>query len=203
MKKTDLKKELKAFYGAKAGKCALVDVPGLNFLMVDGQGNPNTADSYRAAIEALFSVSYTAKFMIKKGPGAVDYAVMPLESLWWTDDMAQFSADNKDIWKWTAMIVQPEWVTADIVEAASQAAAKKKELPALADMRFERFEEGRAAQVLHVGPYAEEAPTIELLHRFIADEGLERAGKHHEIYLSDPRRTAPEKLKTIIRQPVA
>ena len=154
--------------------------------MIDGEGNPNTAADYKGAVEALYSVSYTAKFMVKKGPIAIDYGVMPLEGLWWADDMKEFSpADNKVMWKWTAMIMQPEWVTGELVEEAKQQAAKKKALPLLPRLRFESFEEGKAAQVLHVGPYAEEAPTIERLHAFISDQALSLRDKHHEIYLSE------------------
>ena len=203
MKKIDLKKELKHLYGATAKTIAVIDVPAMNFLMIDGEGDPNTSDDYRGAVEALFTVSYTAKFMIKKGPAAIDYGVMPLEGLWWTDDPAAFSPDNKDVWQWTAMIMQPEWITAELAVEAGERAAKKKALPALPNVRFQTFEEGKAAQILHVGPYAEERPTIARLHDLIAEEGLSRAGRHHEIYLGDPRRTAPAKLKTIIRQPVA
>ncbi len=202
MEKVDPKKQLKHLYGASVRTIALVEVPALNFLMIDGEGDPNTTQAFTDAVEALYSVSYTAKFMVKKGPLAIDYGVLPLESLWWTDDMAQFSPNNKGIWKWTVLIMQPQWVTADLVHDARQQAAKKKALPLLPDLRFESFEEGKAAQVLHIGPYADEAPTIERLHQFIADQGLERCGKHHEIYLNDPRRTDPAKLKTIIRQPV-
>lgn len=201
MKKIDLKKDLKHLYAASGKKIVLVDVPRMNFLMMDGQGDPNTAEAYSDAVQALYTLSYTLKFMIKKGELAIDYGVMPLEGLWWTDDMADFSPDNKDIWKWTAMIMQPAWVTADLVEEARRQAAKKKPLPAISEVRFEGFEEGKAVQCLHVGPYADEGPTIERLHQFIRDQGLELAGKHHEIYLSDPRRADPAKLKTIIRQP--
>jgi hypothetical protein len=202
VKKVDLKKELKHLYGATAKTPAIVDVPAMNFLMIDGAGDPNTSDDYRGAIEALFAVSYTAKFMIKNGPAAIDYGVMPLEGLWWTDDPAAFSPDNKDIWKWTAMIMQPEWVTAELWADARAQAAGKKDLRSAPKLRLESFEEGEAAQILHVGPYAGEAPTIARLNEFIAGEGLSRVGRHHEIYLGDPRRTEPAKLKTIIRQPV-
>lgn len=202
MKKINLKKELKHLYGATGRGIVLIDVPKLNFLMIDGQGNPNTAQAYSNAVQALYTLSYTMKFMIKKGETAVDYGVMPLEGLWWTDDMADFSPDNKDIWQWTAMIMQPEWITAQLVEEAREQAAKKKSLSALPNVRFQAFEEGKAAQCLHVGSYADEAPTIKRLHQFILDQSLTLTGKHHEIYLSDPRRTVPGKLRTIIRQPV-
>lgn len=203
MTKIDLKKTYHPLYGttARAG-FVTVDVPPLTYLMVDGMGDPNTAPAYRAAIEALFSLSYALKFTVKKTPGGADYGVMPLEALWWTDDMADFSMDNKAAWKWTAMIMQPDWITADLVAQTRAALAVKKNLPALADLRLETLCEGRAAQCLYVGPYHEEPPTIERLHTYIHDQGGQLAGKHHEIYLNDMRRTDPTKLKTIIRQPM-
>jgi hypothetical protein len=201
MKKLNLKKEMKDLYGPSAKKISIVDVPRMNFLMIDGMGDPNTSQSYQEAIEALFSVSYALKFMIKKGDLAIDYGVMPLESLWWVDDMTQFTVEDKTDWKWTAMMMQPAFISAgDVSEAISQA-SKKKQLPALDGLRFEAFTEGTAVQILHLGPFSEEGPTVERLHQFIEDQGCERAGRHHEIYLSDFRRAAPEKLKTIIRQP--
>ena len=203
MKKIDLKKQFKSLYGTTtASGFVIVDVPKMNFLMVDGHGDPNTAQSYSRAIEALFSLSYTLKFMIKKGDDAIDYGVMPLESLWRTDNMADFSTDNKDIWKWTAMIMQPEWVDKKLVEEARQSIAKKKDLAALPIVRFEALNEGRSAQCLYTGPYSEETSTIKKLHQFIADNGSDLRGRHHEIYLNDARRTDPSKLKTIIRQPM-
>lgn len=205
MKKIDLKKELKHLYNPSTKEISIVDVPKMNFLMVDGKGDPNTSQEYKEAIEALYTVSYSLKFMIKKGETAIDYVVMPLEGLWWTDDMAQFSTENKGIWKWTAMIMQPEYVTKDLVTKAFEQVEKKKNPPALSKMRFESFHEGLSAQIMHIGPYSAEGPTIKKLHSFIKEKGYEFDGlvqKHHEIYLSDPRRTAPEKMKTIIRQPM-
>ena len=202
MTKIDLKKEMKQLYNASAKKAAIVDVPKMNFLMVDGIGDPNTSKEYQDAVEALYGVAYTLKFAIKKGPKAIDYGVLPLEGLWWVDDMTQFSTENKDIWKWTSMIMQPEFVAKELVEDAIEAAQKKKQLPALSKMRFENFDEGLSAQVMHIGPYSAEGPTIERLHDFIRTSGYELRGKHHEIYLSDPRKAAPERMKTIIRQPI-
>ncbi len=202
MTKIDLKKEYRDFYSASAKQAALVVVPEINFLMVDGMGDPNTAKEYSDAIEALYGVAYTLKFAIKKGPQAIDYGVMPLEGLWWADDMTQFSTGNKDVWKWTSMIMQPEFVTKELVEDAIEAVRKKKQLPALSKLRFESFEEGLSAQVMHIGPYSAEGPTIERLHDFVRTSGHELRGKHHEIYLSDPRKAAPDKMKTIIRQPI-
>ncbi|KAF1719254.1 GyrI-like domain-containing protein [Pseudoxanthomonas wuyuanensis] len=201
MKKIDLKKELKQLYRPSAKEVVQVDVPAFRFLMVDGKGDPNASLAYAQAVEALFSVSYTAKFMLKKGPAQIDYAVMPLEGLWWADDLSAFVADDRANWKWTMMIMQPHFVATEVIDAAIAAVRSRKPLPGLDRLRLEEFSEGRCAQVLHVGPFTEEGPTIERLHAFInARSGL--AGKHHEIYLSDIRRADPAKWKTIIRQPM-
>ncbi len=202
MKKVDYKKELKNIYNASAIKVEIVEVPPMKFLMIDGQGDPNTSPAFQEAVEALFSLAYTLKFMIKKGKGGVDYGVMPLEGLWWMDDMLQFSTENKDNWKWTSMIMQPEYVTAHLVQEASEQVKKKKDLPSLAKIRFEAFAEGKAAQIMHIGPFSEEGPTIQKIHNFILENNHKISGKHHEIYLSDIRKAAPEKWKTIIRQPM-
>lgn len=199
--KMDLKKELKHLYSPSAKQVTVVDVPQMNFLMIDGEGDPNTAPAYQNAVEALFAVSYTLKFMVKKDENQIDYTVMPLEGLWWVDDMTQFSLKNKDAWKWTAMIMQPEFVTLELVSEAVNQVEKNKGLKSVARIRFEPFREGKAAQIMYFGPYSEEASTIERIHRFIREQGNRLRGRHHEIYLSDPRRTAPEKLKTVIRQP--
>ena len=201
MEKMDFKKEFKHLYQAPAANPVLVEVPALNYLMVDGEGDPNTAPAYAEAIETLFAVSYTLKFMIKKGPSAMDYGVMPLEGLWWADDMAAFASKDKSNWKWTAMIMQPALVSAALVESAVAEVKRKKDPAALSKLRFEAFAEGQCAQILHIGPFSEEGPTIEKLHRFIDARG-QRSGKHHEIYLSDIRRAEPSKWKTIIRQPL-
>lgn len=201
MEKIDFKKTLKHLYGASRSKVSLVDVPKMNFLMIHGTGDPNTAQSYKEAVEALFSVSYTLKFMVKKGPREIDYGVLPLEGLWWVDDMSKFDPDDKANWKWTAMIMQPDLITKEEVEQAKSLAAMKKELPALPLLEFKSLTEGKAAQIMHIGPFSEEGPTIKKLHDFILEQGFELSGKHHEIYLSDIRRAAPEKWRTIIRQP--
>jgi hypothetical protein len=197
--KVDFKRELRELYTAKPAP-AMVEVPELAFLMVDGHGDPNTSQAYGEAVSALYSVSYAARFALKRA-GVLDYGVMPLEGLWWVPDMSTFSIADKAAWDWTAMILQPDPVTLEVFEQA-RAKAAKKALPALDRVRLERFAEGPAAQVMHRGPYSAEGPTIAALHAFIAEQGHERAGKHHEIYLSDPTRSAPEKMKTIIRQPV-
>ena len=202
MAKVDLRREHKQLY-APPREPVIVDVPELSFLMVDGHGDPNTAPEYVQAIEALYTISFTLKFTIKGEPGGIDYAVMPLEGLWWAKDMSTFTAGEKSAWDWTAMIAQPDSVDGERVAAAIEKASAKKELPAAALARLERFREGEAAQVLHIGPYSEEGPTIARLHEFIAAGGFQLRGKHHEIYLSDPRRAAPERLKTVIRQPIS
>jgi hypothetical protein len=203
MDKIDLKKELKHLYGPTAKKVVAIDVPAMNFLMVDGMGDPGTATAFSAAIEALYPLAYTLKFMVKRGGIGIDYGVLPLEGLWWADDMTAFTAGKRDDWKWTLMIMQPEWITGDLVDLALAEVAKKKDPPALPLVRFESFKEGPSAQILHIGPFSEEGPTIEKVHGYIQDSGHKRRDKHHEIYLSDMRRTAPERLKTILRQPMA
>jgi hypothetical protein len=201
MSKVDYKKEMKEMYSSSSKTVSVVDVPPMMFLMIDGQGDPNTSQSYREAVEALFTVSYTLKFMVKKQK-SVDYAVMPLEGLWWSDNMADFTSGRKDQWKWTAMIMEPQIVTAEDVKAAIAQAKKKKNLASIDKLRFECFSEGKAAQILHLGPYAAEGANIAKIHAFIQSSGHSLSGKHHEIYLSDPSRAAPEKLKTILRQPM-
>lgn len=201
MPKIDMKKELRQLYHASAREVARVDVPMLNYLMVDGQGDPNTSPQYAQAVEALFSVAYTAKFMLKKGPEAIDYAVMPLEGLWWADDLDAFVTNDRRKWNWTMMIMQPSLVSGEVISAAIAEVRKKKSLPAIGQLRLEAFTEGACAQILHIGPFTEEGPTIERLHAYIAAHGA-LAGKHHEIYLSDIRRADARKWKTIIRQPM-
>ena len=203
IEKTDLKKDLKYLYVPPAKEIEIVNVPQMNFLMIDGIGNPDTSQEFKEAIETLYAVSYAIKFMVKKEK-SINYVVMPLEGLWWADDVASFSPEgmNKDIWKWTLMIMQPEWVTKDIFGKAIEEGKKKKNLPFLFKIRLENLQEEFSAQILYIGPYDAEHTTIEKIHAFIKERGYKFSGKHHEIYLSDPRKTAPEKLKTIIRQPV-
>ena len=202
MKKIDYKKELNYLYKPSAKKVEIVEVPQMNFLMIDGEGDPNTSQSFQDAIDVLYPLSYAIKFMIKRGEIGIDYGVLPLEGLWWADDMSSFSIENKDNWKWTLMIMQPELITKETVEKATEEVRKKKNPFALPLVRFESFKEGKAAQIMHIGPFSEEGPTVEKVYSFIEDNGSQRLGKHHEIYLSDIRRAAPEKWKTIIRQPM-
>jgi len=201
MQKIDFKKDQKHLYKPSARIVAQVDVPAMTFLMVDGQGDPNTSPAFGEAVEVLFTVSYTLKFMVKKGPLAMDYGVLPLEGLWWADDMSAFTVQDKSNWQWTLMIRQPEFVTPEMITEATETVRKKKNPVALDLLRTEVYDEGTCAQTLHIGSFTEEGPTIARVHAFIAERG-ERRGKHHEIYLSDIRRAAPEKWKTVIRQPM-
>ncbi|MBU2718496.1 hypothetical protein HF563_03660 [Acidithiobacillus ferridurans] len=202
MEKVDLKKEeMKHLYQSSAKEVVQVDVPTMNYLMVDGEGDPNASQAYSDAIEVLFTVSYAVKFMIKKGTSAVDYGVMPLEGLWWADDMSKFTTSDKSNWKWTMMIAQPPFVTPEIVDRAIADVKKKKNPTAISKVRLESLSEGKCAQIMHIGPFSEEGSAIEKVHSFIDSRGR-LTGKHHEIYLSDIRKADPSKWKTIIRQPM-
>lgn len=201
MPKRDLKLELKHLYRPSAKEVVQVQMPSLRFLMIDGQGDPNTTPRYAQAVEALFSVSYKTKFMLKKGEQGIDYAVMPLEGLWWAEDLSAFAGNDRSQWQWTMMIMQPDFVDAALIETAIAELKRARGLPALEALRLERFDEGTCAQILHVGPFSEEGPTIQRVHEFIEARGA-LAGKHHEIYLSDIRRGDPSRWKTIIRQPM-
>lgn len=206
MTKIDLKKENKELYNPSIKEPSLISVPEMKFLMIDGEGDPNTSQEYQDAMEALFPVSYKVKFISKKEKSQ-DYVVMPLEGLWWVDNMEDFSIEDKSSWKWTAMIRQPDFISKRMINEAIEEVEKKKNPAALSKIRFESLHEGLSAQIMHIGPFSEEGPTVAKLHAFIEEKGYEFDGtstgeKHHEIYISDMRRTKPEKLKTIIRQPV-
>ena len=196
----DFKKAFRPLYTAPKETPTIVEVPPLQYLMVDGSGNPNTSPRFPEAMSGLYPVAYTLRFAIK-AEEQVAYSVMPLQGLWWLPD-GEFDFSVKDRLIWTLMIMQPDYVTADRFEAARESAKKKVSLPIFDELRLEAFEEGLVAQVMHIGPYAEEAPTIEKLHEYIHDQGYALRGRHHEIYLGDPNRSAPEKLRTIIRHPI-
>lgn len=202
MEKIDLKKKFKHLYQPSTKEVDVVIVPAMNYLMIDGVGDPNTSQAFSEAVEVLFSLSYTLKFMVKKGAMAIDYGVLPLEGLWWADDMSAFGSGDKSSWKWTLMIMQPEFISKELVAAALAEVKKKKNPAALDKVRFEALAEGNAAQIMHIGPFSEEGPNIEKLHLYIQSHGHKLAGKHHEIYMNDIRRTAPDKWKTVIRQPM-
>jgi len=209
MATVDLKKKLKDIYFPSAKEVVVVDVPEASYLMVDGIGDPKTSKEFPDAIDALYALAYTIKFTLKKQGKGGDYVVMPLEGLWWThDEGGRFDFDERDTWKWRAMILQPDAVTAEHLDKARETVkarrTKKKEpVPAsLPKVRLERFHEGKSVQVLHIGPFSAEPPTIERMHAYAKAQGLKLRGHHHEIYLSDPRRTPEEKWKTVLRQPV-
>ena len=200
MEKIDWKKTYRELYFPPPMP-VVVEVPSMNFLMIDGHGDPNKERAYQEAVEALFSISYTLKFTIKKECG-IDYSVFPSEGLWWVEDMTQFTTADKSNWDWTMMIAQPETVNLEWVERArSEVLKKKKDLNTVRQVRFEMYTEGLSVQLMHTGPYSEESPNVARLHAFIHENGYAVDGKHHEIYLSDVRRVAPEKLKTVLRQP--
>ena len=201
MRKIDFKKEWKHLYRPLTKKFEVIDAPPMQFLMIDGHGDPNTAQEYQDAVEALYSVAYKLKFISKKEKER-DYVVPPLEGLWGVEDMNSFSAEDKSAWDWTMMIMQPEWITREMFEVALEQVEKKKNLAALSRLRLEAYHESLSVQIMHIGSYEAEAPTIARMHTFIAENGYEPAGKHHEIYLGAPRKVAPEKLKTVLRQPV-
>lgn len=199
MEKIDLKKQFKELYNTPVGKATEIQVPRMNFLMIDGKGDPSSASEFQKAIEALYPLAYSIKFDFKKNRG-IDYPVMALEGLWWSDNMDDFTTGSRDNWQWTLMIMQPEFVSGEIFEANKMAVLKKKNLPAIEKVRFESFEEGKSAQIMHIGPFSEEGPNIQKLHDYINEAGGEPNGKHHEIYLSDFRRVDPAKMKTVLRQ---
>ncbi|QMV01213.1 hypothetical protein GHV40_06825 [Devosia sp. D6-9] len=200
--KIDFRKSLKTLYQPSAKAFELIEVPAMQFVMVDGAGNPNTAEAYKHALEWLYGTSYALKFAVRHATGQ-DYVVPPLEGLWWSEDMESFIRRDKDRWRWTMMIMAPDFASSALYEAAvEKARGKLGESPA--SLRLERYEEGLSVQILHIGSYDDEGPTLARLHdEFMPQNGLVATRHHHEIYLSDARKTAPEKLKTILRQPVA
>jgi hypothetical protein len=201
--KIDFRRSLDA-YRARRGEFRVVEVPALQYLMIDGHGDPNGSPAFAAAVEALYPLAYRLKFASKQGLGR-DYTVMPLEGLWWADDMDAFTvARDKSRWDWTLMIMTPDWVDAGMLATATARVAAKAAPPArLADVRLETLAEGRCVQTLHVGAFDDEADVLAQMHEEVVPaRGLRMVGRHHEIYLSDFRRVAPEQRRTILRQPV-
>ena len=211
MKKLDLKKDLKAYYQPSAKKVEFIEVPRFNFLMIDGAiepgMEPGTSPLFMENMEAMYGAAYTLKFTFKKREfDPVDYPVMALEGLWDVRD-GKFSMDVKDNWDYTLMILVPDLITQDnFDEALAQMRKKKGDLPGYARLRLDNFEEGSCVQTMHIGPYATELETLEKMQDFMTENGytdlVGKGGKHHEIYMGDPRRAAPEKLKTVLRHPV-
>jgi hypothetical protein len=200
--KIDQSEEYKHLYQPSAKAPVIVTVPPFNFITLEGRGDPNSSQLYQDTLQSLYQMAYTLKFGIKKAEG-VDFQVMPLEGLWWAEDMLNFLTGDKGCWLWRMMIAQPPLVTAEWVERArGQALAKKDAAPRLRDVQFQTYAEGLCVQILHLGPYSAEGPNVQRIHTFAHEQGYQLAGLHHEIYLGDPRRTAPEKLKTVLRQPI-
>ncbi len=202
MAKKDLPEALQSLYFPTAKEPVFVDVPAMQFAMVDGAGDPNSSKAFQEAIGALYGVAYTIKFAAKK-EGIRDVVVKPLEGLFWSPDADTFVPADKGGWNWTLMLMEPTAVTRKRFEEGVRQLRERKDPPGLDKVRLEAWREGKAAQILHVGPYATEAPTIERLHVFIRESGLRLSGKHHEIYIGNPQKSAPEKLKTVIRQPAS
>lgn len=202
--KIDFKKSMKTLYQPSTKEVTTVDVPEMQFLMIDGMGSPGDSKEYQDALAALYPIAFKTKFLSKaKGR---DYVVPPLEGLWWADNMVDFTEGNRDKWKWTMMIMQPDWITKELInEAIESTVEKKPELKTLiSKLHLEKYKEGKAVQIMHLGPYSEEGPNIERIHKYIKENGGSFNGhdqKHHEIYLSDPRKAKPENMKTILRQP--
>lgn len=210
MSKLDFKKAEKTLYSGRAGRFHVLDVPPQSFLMIDGAGDPNREPAFGRAVTALYALSYPIKFHSKNALGR-DFAVAPLEGLWWADDMAAFRTRDTDRWRWTMMIRQPDWIDGDAVASVRATAAAKlarktdeqTDEATLAQVRLETLHEGLCVQVLHVGPYDTEGPILQQMHEHVIPEnGCRMTGKHHEIYLNDARKTPPEKLRTLLRQPM-
>lgn len=200
--KIDFKKDLDS-YQAKRGQVRIIEVPNMQYLMIDGHGDPNTSAWYAESLRTLYPVAYKLKFASKRDLGR-DYVVPPLEGLWWAADMDVFTvARDKSLWDWTMMIMTPDWIDQAMLEAVREQVDAEDRAPLLSELRLEPLPEGRCVQTLHVGSFDDEAEVLAWMHHeYIPRNGLSMVGKHHEIYLSDPRRTAPAKLRTILRQPV-
>lgn len=209
MNKIDFKKEYKKYYNPKTDKAEIVIVPKMHFLMIDGQGAPES-DAFQKAVEAMYGVAYTIKFSRKKAHIAPDYSMGPLEGLWAIDNSEGFDPKKaeeymakRQEWTWTLMLWQPDVITVKDLEQAKAAIKVKKPGVPVDNLKLEHFEEGEVVQIMHIGPYSDEAKSVTKMDEFAAENKLKMHGKHHEIYLGDPRRSAPDKLKTILRHPVS
>lgn len=207
MTKLDLRKAYKHLYRPSSRDVSLVEVPPLQFAMVNGaiepSSSPGLSQSFKDALGALYGISYTLKFMSKLDPvSPLDYTVMGLEALWWVED-GQFDINKPDNWHWQAMILQPEHITQAIFAEGVNRLRKKKPSPAVDQLRLETFEEGLCMQIMHIGPYADEPATVARMDAFAVENGLHKRGHHHEVYLGNPLQAEPSKLKTILRHPVA
>jgi len=206
MTKLDLKKKYKHLYLPSAKEVTLVEVPAFQFVMVDGRiepdETPETSESFRQAMQALYGLAYTLKFNSKlRQENPIDYTVMALEGLWWVES-GRFDMQRREPWLWTMMIMQPDHIDDQMVQAALSQVRQKQDNPALDQTRFARFEEGLAIQIMHIGPYADEPRSLARMEAYAREMGYTYRGKHHEIYIGDPRRAKPENLRTVLRQPV-
>lgn len=198
--KLDLRKQLKAYYSPGTKAFQVLEIPPLQYLMIDGRGDPAISQQYQDALQTLYSLSYTLKFNLKAL--GKDYTVMGLEGLWWMPDMREFSLERRADWEWTSMILQPDFVTPELLDEAVRQVSARGKAPLADRVRLETLEEGLCVQIMYYGAYTDEAPTIARMHAFIAEKGYSLTGKHHEIYMSDARKVPPEKNRTILRQPV-
>lgn len=200
--KIDFKKTLNS-YRAKPGEFRIVDVPRMQYLMIDGHGDPNSSPAYAEALSALYPVAYKVKFASKRDLGR-DYVVPPLEGLWWAEDMDSFTTRrDKSQWDWSMMLMVPDWIDQEMFEAAVGQVTSKSSPARIGEVRLESLSEGRCVQTLHIGSFDDEAGVLARMHRdFIPGHGYHLSGKHHEIYFSDFRKVAPERLRTLLRQPV-
>ena len=201
--KLDFKKEYKSLFSPSAKEPEIIELPAFKYIMIDGRGDPNTSKDFQDKVQVLYGLSYTIKFMLKLDKtDPFDFTVPPLSGLWCADDMTAFAQGRKHEWKWTLMILMPDRVTREVFEEGKRRLKEKKNPTFLELANFEIYEEGLSAQIMHMGPYAEEGPTIAKLHDFFQGKGYNFNGRHHEIYLGDPRKCKPEKLRTILRQPI-
>jgi hypothetical protein len=200
-KKLNYKKEFPDLYNPSKS-IHIFDVPSMNFYMIDGKGDPNTSEEFKDAIQALYACSYTLKMGYKKKHPTRDYVVPPLEGLWFMEDMTKWTAENKSDWKWTLLIRIPDYITEKEAVEAIKTARIKKGLDIIDKVRWETYQEGKVVQVLYIGAYKDEHPTIMAMHDFAKKGGFQLRGKHHEIYLSDPRKVDPAKQRTVLRQPI-
>ncbi|MCE5333166.1 MAG: GyrI-like domain-containing protein [Desulfobacteraceae bacterium] len=202
MAKVDYKKDLKTLYKAPEDGFVFVQVPSLNYLMIEGMGDPSTSLLFQNSVEALYGIAYAVKFAAKAGRIGPEYTIAPLEGLWWCEGVGGFDAEHRHLWHWRLQIPQPPHVDDGMVRKAADGLEAKGKVGPFGSVRLENFEEGLCVQTLHVGPFSSEGPKIEEMHRFALESGYGLRGMHHEIYMSDHRRTPPEKLRTILRQPV-
>jgi hypothetical protein len=206
MEKLDLRKQYKALYAPSAKEVTLVTVPAMKFVLLDGEIEPGqepaSSPAFQEGTSALYGASFTLKFMSKLNKESpIDYAVMALEGLWWAK-AGTFDIQRKDTWCWTLMMAQPNHITAEMFQEALRQLKKKKDSPSVSRLRFEAFDEGLSVQIMHIGPYADEPRSIDKMNAFALANGYQLCGKHHEIYMGDPRKAQPDKLKTILRHPV-